>query len=69
MIIAKSMDDFFERFDKKYNNLYSLVGPVERSFWKRVGDIVNKKNVFEQEQTPYGEILKKADDILKGDKK
>lgn len=60
------MYDFYEKVNKRYNNMYSTIGPVERSFWKNVGNIVNKKAIFEQNKTAYNEIMGNTEKIMRG---
>ena len=61
-------NDFYENVEKRYNKIYSSTGPVERSFWKNVGDIVNKKSIQEQPQTIFEKVLESANKIIRGEK-
>lgn len=60
--------DFVAAVEKRFNNILSLGGTVEKSFWQNVGKIVNKKEFAEMENATYSKILKTADNILKGEK-
>lgn len=61
------MRDFFGDIDKRYNDIYSYGGKVERSFWKNVGDIVNRRSFFEIPDKGYSEILKRTEKIMRGE--
>lgn len=62
------MYDFYDAVERKYNIDYSYGGEVERSFWKRVGNIVNKKAIFNQEQKVFDKILKSGNNFIEGKK-
>lgn len=61
------MYDFFGNIDKRYNDIYSYGGKVERSFWKSVGDIVNRRSFFEMPDRSYSEVLKRTEKIMRGE--
>lgn len=61
------MHDFFDNIDRRYNDIYSYGGKVERSFWKNVGDIVNRRSFFEMPDKSYSEVLKKTERIIRGE--
>ena len=60
--------DFYDAVEKRYDLDYSYGGKVERSFWKNVGNIVNKKTVFEKNDTMFSKIIKAGDDFIEGKK-
>lgn len=60
-------DDFYDKIEKEYNLDLSYGGKVERSFWKNVGNIVNKRAIFEQNQTVFTKIVDKANKYIKGE--
>lgn len=60
--------EFYDNLQKRYDNLYSRGGEVERSFWQNVGKIVNKKAVYETPSEVFETILKETERILKGER-
>lgn len=62
------MYDYYDAVEKKYNIDYSYGNETERKFWKNVGDIVNKKEIFEQKNNIFEKILKAGNDFIKGKK-
>lgn len=60
--------DFIKAVDKRYNNILSLGGEVEKSFWQNVGKIVNKKEFAEKQEDTYGKIMKNTNKILGGER-
>ena len=62
------MYDFYDAVEKHYNINYSYGGKVERSFWKNVGDIINKKEIFEQKNSIFEKVLKSGNDFIEGKK-
>ena len=57
--------DYLQAVEKRFNNLYSYGGIVEKSFWQNVGKIVNKKETIERTKM-FDEMLKTADRMIKG---
>lgn len=56
--------DFVNAIQKKYDNIYSFGGEVERSFWQNVGKIVNKKAFAERDENTIDKIYKNVDSII-----
>lgn len=56
--------DFVNAIQKKYDNIYSFGGEVERSFWQNVGKIVNKKAFVERDENTIDKIYKNVDSII-----
>lgn len=61
--------DYLQAVEKRYNNILSLGGEVEKSFWQNVGKIVNKKEFAEMEDNIYSKIQNNVNKILKGEKR
>lgn len=60
------MYDFYDAVEKKYNLDYSYGNETERKFWKNVGNIVNKKEIFEQKNEAFQKIIKAGEDFIRG---
>lgn len=56
--------DFADAIQKRYDNIYSFGGEVERSFWQNVGKIVNKKAFVERDENIIDKIYKNVDNII-----
>lgn len=56
--------DFVNAIQKRYDNIYSFGGEVERSFWQNVGKIVNKKAFVERDENTIDKIYKNVDSII-----
>lgn len=56
--------DYIQAVEKRFNNIYSLGGETERSFWQNVGKIVNKKSVYESNDNAFDKIQKTALKIM-----
>ena len=56
--------DFVNAIQKRYDNIYSFGGEVERSFWQNVGKIVNKKAFVERDENIIDKIYKNVDSII-----
>lgn len=61
------MEDCIDNIQKRYDNLFSLGGEVERSYYQKIGKIVNKESVYEVQDSIFDKINKKADNFLEGD--
>lgn len=62
------MEDFIEKVEKRYNNMYSHGEEVERSFWQNVGKIVNKQAFTEKQDNIFVKVLKNTDKIINGER-
>lgn len=60
--------DFIDSIEKRYNNIMSLGGETERSYWQNVGKIVNKKEFTEKQDNVFDKILKNTNKIVYGEK-
>lgn len=58
--------DFIDAVEKRFNNLYSYGGEVERSFNQNVGKIVNKQAVYETPENIFDTIMNNTEDIMNG---
>lgn len=61
--------DFIEAVEKRYNNIMSLGGETEKSYWQNVGKIVNKKEFLEKQDSVFDTIMKNTNRIVYGEKK
>lgn len=51
--------DFYEKLENRYYNIYSTGGEIERSYKKRTGDIINV------DYDKYNKGIKAVDEIFK----
>lgn len=56
--------DYLDAVEKRYNNIYSLGGETERSFWQNVGKIVNKKSIYDSNDNAFNKIQDTALKIM-----
>jgi hypothetical protein len=61
--------DFIAAVEKRYNNMLSLGGDTEKSYWQNVGKIVNKKEFAEMEDGAFSKIMNNVNKIIKGERK
>jgi hypothetical protein len=61
--------DFISAVEKRYNNILSLGGEKERSFWQNVGKIVNKQAYTQKQDEIFKKIITSTNKIIRGENK
>ena len=61
--------DFIAAVEKRYSNMLSLGGAVEKSFWQNVGKIANKKEFAEMEDSVYTKMMNNINKIMQGERR
>ena len=61
--------DYIQAVEKRYNNIYSYGGKVERSFFQNVGKIINKQAFTERPDEFVNKFYATVEDVMTGERK